>query len=348
MSELKTGGAQGYLRIATEEAFITPEVLAAYKRLIAEGFDDPGFVSLWGFYSASPSVRATTIIERMLDLGKRRLADMDATGIDRAIIALTGPGAHVFAAEEGKALASDANNQLAEACRRYPQRFIGMTAIAPQDPAWSAKEIERGQALGFKAVILNGHVHGEYTDDQKFWPLFEAAEALGTPVYLHPQGPSKGLIGPLLERGLDGAVFGFGVDTGLHLLRLIVMGVFDRFPRLKLVVGHGGEALPYWSYRLDYMHAAGLRAGRYACLKPLQLPISGYFKRNIYVTFSGLAWEPAIQFCKATLGADRIMYAMDYPYQYEAVEVSAQDAMSMSLEDKKAFFQGNAERVFGL
>jgi 5-carboxyvanillate decarboxylase len=93
-------------------------------------------------------------------------------------------------------------------------------------------------------------VGGEYTDDQKYWPIFEAAEALGTPVYLHPQGPSKGLIGPLLERGLDGAVYGFGVDTGLHLLRLIVMGVFDRFPKLKFIVGHGGEALPYWAYRL--------------------------------------------------------------------------------------------------
>ena len=348
MAELKTGGAQGYLRIASEEAFITTEVLSAYKRLIASGFDDPGFVSLWGFYSGSPSARATSVIDRLQDLGARRLADMDSTGIDRAIIALTAPGAHVFSAAEAKALAGDANDQLAAACRRHPARFVGMTAIAPQDPEWSAKEIERGARLGFKAVIHNGHVGGEYTDGEKYWPIFEAAEALGTPVYLHPQGPSKGLIGPLLERGLDGAVYGFGVDTGLHLLRLIVMGVFDRFPNLKLIVGHGGEALPYWAYRLDYMHGAGIRSGRYAFLKPLQLPISGYFKRNIYVTFSGVAWEPAIQFCKSTLGADRIMYAMDYPYQFEAREVAAQDAMSMSDADKKAFFQTNAERVFGL
>ena len=97
----------------------------------------------------------------------------------------------------------------------------------------------------------------------------------------------------------------------------------------------------------DYMHAAGIRSG-YDFLKPLQLPISGYFKRNIYVTFSGVAWEPAIQFCKSTLGIDRIMYAMDYPYQYHAEEVAAQDAMSMSAQDKKAFFQTNAERVFNL
>jgi 5-carboxyvanillate decarboxylase len=348
MPDLKTGGAQGYLRIATEEAFITPDVLAGYKRLIGGGFDDPGFVSLWGFYSSSPSVRATTIIERLQDLGARRIADMDATGIDKAIIALTAPGTHVFATDEARRLAADANDQLAAACRRHAGRFVGMTAIAPQDPAWSAREIERGHSQGFKAVILNGHINGEYTDDQKYWPIFEAAEALGTPVYLHPQGPSKGLIGPLLERGLDGAVYGFGVDTGLHLLRLIVMGIFDRFPKLKLIVGHGGEALPYWAYRLDYMHGTGIRAGRYSFLKPLQLPVSGYFKRNIYVTFSGMAWEPAIQFCRATLGIDRIMYAMDYPYQYQPDEVAAQDAMSMSAEDKKAFFQGNAERVFGL
>ena len=348
MTELKTGGAQGYLRIATEEAFITREVLSAYKRMLAAGIQDPGFASLWGFYTGSPSVRATTVIERLQDLGARRLADMDATGIDKAIIALTAPGTHVFAVDEARRLTTDANDQLADACRRHPDRFIGMTAIAPQDPAWSAKEIERGQTLGFKAVILNGHVNSEYTDDPKYEPIFAAAEALGTPIYLHPQGPSKGLIGPLLERGLDGAVFGFGVDTGLHLLRLIVIGLFDRYPKLKFIVGHGGEALPYWAFRLDYMHAAGIRSGRYDFLKPLQLPISGYFKRNIYVTFSGVAWEPAIQFCKSTLGIDRIMYAMDYPYQYHAEEVAAQDAMTMSAQDKKAFFQSNAEKVFNL
>jgi 5-carboxyvanillate decarboxylase len=330
MTDLKTGGAQGYLRIATEEAFITAGVLSAYKRLIAAGIDDPGFVSLWGFYSASQSARATSVIERLQDLGARRLADMDAAGIDKAIIALTAPGTHVFAAEEAKRLTADANDQLAAACRRHADRFIGMTAIAPQDPQWSAREMQRGHAMGFKAVILNGHVNSEYMDDQKYWPIFEAAEALGTPIYLHPQGPSKGL------------------DTGLHLLRLIVMRVFDRYPKLKFVVGHGGEALPYWAYRLDYMHAAAIRSGRYDFLKPLELPISGYFKRNIYVTFSGVAWEPAIQFCKATLGIDRIMYAMDYPYQYQPDEVAAQDAMAMSAPDKKAFFQTNAEKVFGL
>src|SRR5258708_20965266 len=161
MTEPKPGGAQGYLRIATEEAFITAEVLSAYKRLIAAGPDDPGFVSLWGFYSGSPSVRATTVIERLQDLGARRLADMDASGIDKAVIALTAPGTHVFAADEAKGLTTDANDQLAAACRRNAARFIGMTAIAPQDPEGSVKEMQRGHALAFKAVILTRHFNTE-------------------------------------------------------------------------------------------------------------------------------------------------------------------------------------------
>ncbi|MDT7533131.1 amidohydrolase family protein [Sphingobium sp. SA2] len=348
MQALATGGQQGYLRIATEEAFITPQVLDGYRRLVAQGYDDPGFESLWGFYSTSDADRPTFIRDGLLDMGAQRIAHMDAAGIDRAIIALTAPGTHVFDRDEAVALTIDANDQLAQACLAHPDRFVGMTAIAPQDPAFCAREIERGAAMGMKAVILNGHVRDEYTDDPKFWPIFEAAEALDQPIYLHPQGPSRHLIQPFLERGLDGAIFGFGVDTGLHLLRLIVMGVFDRFPKLKLVVGHGGEALPYWAFRLDYMHAAGIRSQRYPILQPLKLTISEYLRRNIYVTFSGMPWEPAVKFCRDTLGADRIMYAMDYPYQYQPQEVAAMDALALEPAEKKAFFQGNAEHVFNL
>ena len=114
-------------------------------------------------------------------------------------------------------------------------------------------------------------------------------------------------------------------------------------------VGHGGEALPYWSYRLDYMHAAGVRSNRYEFLKPLKLgSISAYLKENVYVTFSGMAFPAAIEFCQKVIGVDRVMYAMDYPYQYEPDEVAVQDAMELSAADKRAFFQTNAERVFTL
>ena len=245
-------------------------------------------------------------------------------------------------------MTTDANDQLAAACRRHPDRFIGMTAIAPQDPAWSAKEIERGRTLGFKAVILNGHVNSEYTDDPKYWPIFEAAEALGTPIYLHPQGPSKGLIGPLLERGLDGAVFGFGVDTGLHLLRLIVMGVFDRFPKLKFIVGHGGEALPYWAYRLDYMHAAGIRSGPLRFLEASAAAdfrlLQAQYLRHLLRRRLG-ARDPVLQ-VDAGGGSHHVRHGLSLSVPAE--EVAAQDAMTMSAQDKKAFFQTNAERVFDL
>ncbi len=344
------GDGLGYLRIATEEAFAPPELLAAWRDLLDSGsVDDPGFRSMWGFYLSSESERARFLRDRLQDLGERRLADMDAAGIDRQVISLTAPGPQIFDTDRAVAMATLANDQLADACRRHPDRFTGLTAVAPQDPAGAAKEIERGAGnLGFKGVIINSHTRGEYLDDPKFWPIFEAAEALGTPVYLHPNSPSRGLIEPLLDAGLDGAIFGFAVETGMHLLRLIVAGVFDRFPRLKLVVGHLGEALPFWLSRLDYMHEASVRSQRYARMRPLEARPSDYMRRNVWVTTSGMAWAPAILFSRDVLGADRVLYAMDYPYQYVAAEVTAHDDLPLTPDEKKALFQTNAEQVFGL
>jgi 2,3-dihydroxybenzoate decarboxylase len=340
----------GYLRIATEEAFAPPELLAAWRDLLDSGsVDDPGFRSMWGFYLSSESERARFLRDRLQDLGERRLADMDATGIDRQVISLTAPGPQIFDTDRAVAMATLANDQLADACRRHPDRFTGLTAVAPQDPASAAKEIERGaRGLGFKGVIINSHIRDEYLDDPKFWPIFEAAEALGTPIYLHPNSPSRGLIEPLLDAGLDGAIFGFAVETGMHLLRLIVAGVFDRFPRLKFVVGHLGEALPFWLSRLDYMHEASVRSQRYARMRPLEARPSDYLRRNVWVTTSGMAWAPAIMFSRDVLGGDRVLYAMDYPYQYVAAEVTVHDDLPLTPDEKKALFQTNAEHVFGL
>jgi len=345
-----TGGSQGYLRIATEEAFATREQVNVFLRMIRDGTADKGMVSLWGFYGTSPSARATQILERLLDLGEARLAAMDATGIDKAILALTSPGVQpILDAAEAATIAARANDQLAAACAKYPDRFIGMTAVAPQDPVWSAAEIHRGAAeLGFKGVQINSHTQGRYLDDPFFDPIFRALAETGQPLYIHPATPPDAMIGPMLEAGLDGAVFGFGVETGMHLLRLITIGIFDRYPDLQIMVGHMGEALPYWLYRLDYMHQAGVRSQRYARMQPLQKTIAEYMRSNVLITNSGVAWEPAIKFCQEVVGEDRVMYAMDYPYQYEASEVRAMDAMAMSAETKKKFFQTNAERWFKL
>lgn len=342
-------GPVPYKRIATEEAFATAEMFRIYRGLLERGVDSPAFQSLWGFYLLSKADRPRQIIERLLDLGNRRLADMDATGIDMQILSLTAPGVQVLDADTAKALSILANDELAEAIARHPTRFAGLAAFAPQDPRHAAKELERGVAkLGLKGGILNSHVNDEYLDDPKFWTIFEAAESLDVPIYLHPSGPSKGLIEPMLERGLDGAIFGFGVDTALHALRLIVAGVFDRFPRLKLVLGHLGEALPFWLYRLDYMHRATVSSNRYESMKPLKRKISDYMRENVYVTTSGMAWEPAIKFCQDVLGMDRVLYSMDYPYEYVAEEVVTQDNMAITLEDRTRFFQTNAEKLFKL
>jgi 5-carboxyvanillate decarboxylase len=337
-----------YLRIATEEAFAPPELLARYRKLLQDGYDDPGFRSLWGFYAGS-SPRATTLAERIQDIGERRLRDMDDTGIAMQILSLTAPGVQVFDAPEATVLARAFNDQLADAIRKHPDRFSGLAAIAPQDPAGAAKELERGvRQLGLKGAIVNSHTRGEYLDDPKFWPIFEAAEHLNVPVYIHPTTPPKSMIGPFLERGLDGAIFGFAVETGLHLLRVIVSGVFDRFPKLRIVVGHLGEGLPYWLFRIDFMHRAMVKANRYASIQKLQKQPSDYIKDSVYVTTSGMAWEPPILYAQSVLGVDRVLYAMDYPYQFVPEEVKVTDDLPISDADKKKLYQTNAEKVFSL
>jgi 2,3-dihydroxybenzoate decarboxylase len=209
MSSNESNSRPGHLRIATEEAWATTEMLNLYRRMLAENtLDDPGFKSLWGFYLGSPAARPKFIIDRLQELGQPRIDDMDASGIDKQILSLTSPGVQVFDAATAVSIAAASNDQLAEAIRKHPDRYAGLAAFAPQNPKEGAKELERGvRKLGLKGGILNSHTLGEYFDDPKFWDIFAAAEALDVPIYLHPNAPSKGLIDPLLARGLDGAIY---------------------------------------------------------------------------------------------------------------------------------------------
>ena len=342
--------AVNYKRIATEEAFCPPEMMDIYLDMLdKKSLDDPGFNTMFNFYLRSPSLRAQQIRDYLTDLGDMRLSHMDARGIDMQVIALTSPGVQVMPSDQATSFAAYSNDVLADACRKHPTRFAGLAAVAPQNAKAAAKELERSVgSLGLKGCVVHSHTFGEYLDDPKFFPLLEAAEALDTPIYIHPQVPPPAMIQPFLDCGLDGAIYGFGVETGLHLLRMIVTGVFDRFPKLTVVVGHLGEALPFWMYRLDYMHRAGVVANRYERMKPLQGKVSDYLRRNVYITTSGFAWEPAIKFCQSVLGADRVLYAMDYPYQHDLAEVIASDNLDIPDDMKKMLFQTNAERVFKL
>ncbi len=339
--------SSAYQRIATEEAFAPPEMLDIYKKILEKGDADPGFRGLMGFYMSSPSARAQHIIRCLTDMDQLRIQHMDECGIDKQVLALTSPGVQVMEKADAVAYAQVANDYLADAIRRHPTRFVGMLTVAPQDPQAAAKEIERGvNKLGIHSVVINSHTQGEYLSDPKFWDIFAAAEAHDTPIYLHPNSLPKNMLQPFQECGLDGAIYGFGVETGLHAMRIITAGVFDRFPKLKMIIGHMGEALPYWMYRLDYMHRATVASQRYDSMKPIKKKPSDYLRENFYITNSGVAWEPAIKFAQQVVGVDRVLYAMDYPYQYQVDEVIALDNMTMSAEDKKKFFQTNAETVF--
>lgn len=338
-----------YKRIATEEAWCPSEMFRLWQDVLDGPDPDPGFVSLIGFYMSSQAARPRHIMNCLSELGPQRLQHMDEAGIDRQVIALTSPGVQVMEAASAAAFARSANDELAEGCRNHPDRFSGMVAIAPNAPAEAAREIERGvRTLGLTGVIVNSHTHGEYLSDPRFWEIFEAAEANDTPIYLHPNTPPRDMIRPYLEAGLDGAIWGFAAETGLHALKIITAGVFDRFPRLQIVLGHLGEALPFWLYRLDYMHEATVRSQRYPQMKPLKRKISEYVRENLYITNSGVAWEPGIRFCQEVVGVDRVLYAMDYPYQHSIEEVHVLDRMDMDAAVKKAFFQTNAETAFKL
>jgi 5-carboxyvanillate decarboxylase len=338
---LKPPARAPYKRIATEEAWITPEIMKEYRNLTAKKSGDAGFLSLWGVFVK----RGGILIDRLLDLGESRIRDMDAAGIDVQLLLLTAPGVQVFSPGRAKSLAASSNDQLAEAIRKFPKRFAGLAAIAPQDPAAAARELERGmKKLGLKGAVINSHTKGEYLDNPKFWEIFEAAEALNAPIYIHPQTPSPDMIKPFVKRGLDTAIMGFGVEVALHTLGIITSGALDRFPKLKIVIGHGGEGLPYWLYRIDYMQ----QFNRQEFMPELEMLPSDYMKRNIYITTSGLPWAPAITLAQKVLGMDRVLYAMDYPYQYRIEEVVMTDDFPIRAADKKKLYQKNAETVFSL
>jgi len=333
-----------YKRIATEEAWAPADLLQRYRTMAAnKSIDDPGFIALWTRLGAR-----TQLGDRLSDIGSRRLADMDASGIDLQILSLTSPGVQVFDAATATAIASETNDQVAEAVRAHPTRFAALAAVAPQDPSAAAREIDRAvRTLGLKGVIVNSHTRGECLDDPKFWEIFEAAESLNVPIYIHPQAPPPAMIGPYVERGLEGALWGFAAETGLHALAIIRSGALDRFPKLRIVIGHAGEALPFWLFRLDYMNRTARPAIRTGAAA-LDKQISEYMKEHFYVTTSGMAWAPVITFIQSVLGVDRVLYAMDYPYQFEVSEVIASDEVPMSTADRKKFFQTNAEQVFAL
>jgi len=336
-----------YKRIATEEAWAPPELIRLYRKALEEKtVTDPGFQSLWGFFSGD-SRKAKDHGRRMQDLDDERLRDMDGSGIDMQVVSLTSPGVQIFDPATATSLSTRFNDELAEGIARHPARYVGLAAFSPLDPKNAAKELERAvKKFGMRGGILNSHTLGTYLDDEQYWDIFEAAEALDVPIYLHPQTPPAAMIEPFLKRGLDAAVYGFACETGLHALRLLVAGLFDRFPKLQIVLGHCGEALPYWLYRIDYMHGHISVAGRYPHVHPLKRKASDYLRENFHYTSSGIGWAPPVMYVREVIGADRMMYAMDYPWQFVPLEVGELEKMPIGEAGLRQFFEDNARKVF--
>jgi len=348
-------------KIATEEAFCIPEVAAAIRDLVRRGGTNLDLKLLATVYDAPPmpaqqsqsqasglplvsnrDASSRVLLPKLLDLDAGRLSDMDANGVDMHLLSLGMPGVQMFETDLAVSLAKLSNDRLSEAIRKHPKRFAGLASFAPQAPQAAAREMERAiQTLKLNGFLVNSHTGNGYLDEQKFWPILEAAEALGAPLYIHPRAPSDGMAAPFQDYRLEGAIWGYGLEAGTHALRLMLSGVLDRFPKLQIVLGHMGEALPFWMWRLDFMGAPGARAGRGNKLKP-----SEYFKRNFAITTSGVEDPLALRFCIDKLGIEHIMWAIDYPYQPTAPAVAFIESAPLSDQERAQIAYVNATRIF--
>jgi 5-carboxyvanillate decarboxylase len=338
-------------RIATEEAWAIPEqraAIAAIARSTWENLDvrnlrgsgrPPGAAGAAGGGGGEGNV----LSRRLLDVDGERLEQMDRDGVAMHILSLTSPGVQIFDTETAVSMATLANDRLAEVISRYPTRYAGLASFAPQDPKRAAKEMERAvRELKLNGFIVNSHTNNEYLDLEKFWPILEAAEALDSAIYIHPRSPADTMAAPFSDYNMHAAIWGFQAETGTHAMRLILSGVFDRFPKLKIVLGHMGESIPYNLWRADhwYHYRRGVQR---SSLAPTEV-----FKRNFLITTSGVEHQPVLDYCLEVVGVDSILWAIDYPYQDSAPAVKFMDEARLSDADKAKIYHLNAERVFRL
>src|SRR5580700_7260007 len=321
--------------ITLEEHFATPAFLDGPGRDLkeqAEKFDN---------------ARAKKLIPELCDLGDKRIAAMDAAGIDMQIVSLTAPGVEQLDKADAAAIVRDTNDFLAAAIKKNPKRIGGFAVLPTGEPEKAAQELEhRVREQNFAGAVINGHHRGRYLDDKFFWPILECAEKLGAPIYLHPTPPPNAVItasyggfSPIVTQMLAGAGWGWHIETAVHIIRIILGGVFDQFPKLQVVVGHLGEGLPFMLQRLDVMPMA---------MTKLQRPISAYLRENIHYTFSGFNFIATFLDLLLEVGVERIMFSADYPYASMTRARVFLDQLPVSTADKERIARGNAERLFGL
>ena len=309
---------------------------------LEEHFVTRSFIQETGAYQDEAS-RQTT--ERLLDLGSGRIRAMDEAGIDLQVLSLAAIGLDQLPRENATGVIRDTNDELAAAVRDHPDRLAGFATLALKDPGAAAKELQRSVTeLGFKGAMLDGMSGGGFLDGDRFLPVFEAADGLGVPVYLHPAPPpetvKEAYFSGLPEgtaRMLSMAGWGWHAENGLHALRLIVSGLFDRLPRLQVVVGHMGEGIPYALARSS--HVLG------TVTKDLQRGIAEYFRENFHVTTSGYFTQPPFRCAMEVVGIDRMMYSVDYPFSPNGRGREFLDGLQLSEVEMEKLTHGNAERL---
>jgi 2,3-dihydroxybenzoate decarboxylase len=313
------------------------------KIALEEHFLSPGLIDIWRpTMSEVPAAATEKLFKQLTDFGDLRLETMDKAGIARAVLSIAGPGVQSMREPaEATRKARESNDFLAKEIQKNPARYSGFAHIAVQDPKAAADELERCvRDLKFCGAMINGHTNGQYLDDPALYPFWERAEALGTVIYIHPIDPVTPA--PVLNGtyGLRRSTWEWGFETGSHALRLVFAGLFDRFPKAKVALGHMGETLPYLLWRFDS------RAKLYNV--KLAKPPSQYIKDNFVVTVSGVFAAEPLRCALDALGQDRVMFAADYPFE-DAVEAGHwMDSVTLDEKLRADVAYNNAAKLFRL
>ncbi len=310
---------------------------------IEEHYWDPDITSN---YAGVEAFRDPEMLKRLHDLGEYRISHMDKAGVDMQVLSHGAPSLQKLGADKAVDLAKRANDRLAAACQKYPTRFAGFAALPTDNPAAAAAELERCvKTLGFKGAMIHGLSNGEFLDEPKFDPIWAMAEKLDVPIYLHPSVPHPSVTDVYYKKYMQDypmvirAAWGFTVETATIAIRMVLGGVFQRHPKLKVILGHFGETLPFLVWRIDQ-----------ALSRPGQKSMSfrQVFSNNFYVTTSGNFSNPALLCTMMEMGIDRILFAIDYPFVNNEDGMEWIPNMPLCDEDKIKLLSGNAKRLLKL
>lgn len=321
--------------VALEEHFAVPELIRKI---------DPGAIVRRGF----PVGRWKGPDKQLADLGADRLAEMDRSGITVQVLSASGPGADLVEGAEGVSLAREMNDVLARTVAEHPDRFAGFAHLPMSSPQAAADELARAVGeLGFCGALINGMTQDCFLDDARFDPILARAEELGVPIYLHPNLPPEA-VRKLYYDGLPGntgfllaaPAWGWHSELAIHVLRLVLAGVLDRHPRLKLIVGHMGEGLPAMLARCDQMFTGEIgHLGR---------SVSKTILDQVSITTSGFFTLPPFELALAVFGIDRILFSVDYPYSSNQQGREFLEALKLPPADLEKLAHGNADRILEL